>query len=222
MSDLVGKAPVYTGKFQTYFEAFKVHEDGKHRRYSLLFSVNGGALAIAKMFSDPNVVIFLRSLKIWEVAVGMIVFTTLMWCDLWVFAERMRCDVGDVRGPASKGVFSRTGKIVISVVSFLIVFRVAGSDALIIVKQLTLAHWRFTRPVKSRVASLTPSSVSLGTLSSILAGPGHGTELAERPTVMLPDQSQQVFLALKYHSSSLAEILPLTTRMSSAFRRKCT
>ena len=34
--------------FGSYTEAFKIYEDGKHRRYSLLFAVNGGVLAILK------------------------------------------------------------------------------------------------------------------------------------------------------------------------------
>ena len=32
-------------------EAFDLYENGKHRRYSLLFSVNGGAFAIAKLLA---------------------------------------------------------------------------------------------------------------------------------------------------------------------------
>jgi hypothetical protein len=33
----------------TLKEASELYENGKHRRYSLLFSVNGGAFAIAKL-----------------------------------------------------------------------------------------------------------------------------------------------------------------------------
>lgn len=32
-------------------ESFRAYEDGKHRRYSLLFAVNGGALAMSQSFS---------------------------------------------------------------------------------------------------------------------------------------------------------------------------
>jgi hypothetical protein len=35
-------------------DSFKYYEDGKHRRYSLLFAVNGGAFAIAKVFAEKN------------------------------------------------------------------------------------------------------------------------------------------------------------------------
>jgi len=35
-------------------DSLKYYEDRKHRRYSLLFAVNGGAFAIAKMFAEKN------------------------------------------------------------------------------------------------------------------------------------------------------------------------
>jgi hypothetical protein len=35
-------------------ENFKAYENGKHRRYNLLFSVNSGAFAVAKLFTDPK------------------------------------------------------------------------------------------------------------------------------------------------------------------------
>jgi len=31
---------------------FELYENGKHRRYSLLFSINGGAFAIAKFLTE--------------------------------------------------------------------------------------------------------------------------------------------------------------------------
>src|SRR5215472_14167414 len=110
MSYASRKTETYRGNFQSYTEAFKAYEDGKHRRYGLLFSVNGGAVATAKLFGDPKMDVFLGSLKVWQVAAGMIVFTLLMWWDLWIFAQRMRQDVGDDSSSATKGVFSRTGK----------------------------------------------------------------------------------------------------------------
>jgi hypothetical protein len=33
-------------------DAFRVYEEGKHRRYSLLFSVNGGAFVVARLLLD--------------------------------------------------------------------------------------------------------------------------------------------------------------------------
>jgi hypothetical protein len=36
-------------------DCFKAYEEGKHRRYNLLFGVNGGAFAVAKFFADRGV-----------------------------------------------------------------------------------------------------------------------------------------------------------------------
>ena len=38
----------------TVKDALELYENGKHRRYSLLFSVNGGAFAIAKILADKG------------------------------------------------------------------------------------------------------------------------------------------------------------------------
>lgn len=114
------KTETYHGNFQSYTEAFKIYEDGKHRRYGLLFSVNGGAFAIAKLFPDPTIGNLLGSLTIRHVGIGMIVFSVLMWWDLWEFGRRMRTDVGDDSLPAMEGVFSGVGKVVLCVICILI------------------------------------------------------------------------------------------------------
>jgi hypothetical protein len=48
------KTETYQRDFNSYTDAFKAYEDGKHRRYGLLFSVNGGAVATAKLYGDPQ------------------------------------------------------------------------------------------------------------------------------------------------------------------------
>src|SRR6266542_1212759 len=63
-------------------ESFKSYEDGKHRRYELLFAVNGGAFAIAKLFADKNSARVLGSLSLCHLSVGMIVFTAVMGADI--------------------------------------------------------------------------------------------------------------------------------------------
>jgi hypothetical protein len=35
-------------------EVFRAYEEGKHRRYNLLFAVNGGVFTVAKLFGDPE------------------------------------------------------------------------------------------------------------------------------------------------------------------------
>ena len=71
-------------------ESFKAYEDGKHRRYSLLFAVNGGAFAVANLFSEPKNANVLGSLTLRELAVGMILFTVVMVMDIFMFGEKMR------------------------------------------------------------------------------------------------------------------------------------
>jgi hypothetical protein len=73
-------------------EAFEIYEAGKHRRYSLLFAVNGGAFAVAKLFiaepGEPEVV--LGSLKLWQLSLGMVLFTAVMVWDIFEFGVKMR------------------------------------------------------------------------------------------------------------------------------------
>ena len=73
-------------------EAHDLYENGKHRRYSLLFAVNGGAFAIAKLLvgdsSKPGIV--LGSLALHDLSIGMALFTALMVWDIYVFGHNMR------------------------------------------------------------------------------------------------------------------------------------
>jgi hypothetical protein len=85
-------------------EAFEIYEAGKHRRYSLLFAVNGGAFAVANLFiaeaGEPEVV--LGSLRLWQLSLGMVLFTAVMVWDIFDFGLKMRkkylCDAFGVRG----------------------------------------------------------------------------------------------------------------------------
>jgi hypothetical protein len=62
----------------TLNEAHQLYENGKHRRYSLMFAVNGGAFAIAKLLTgEPG-----KS--------GMALFTAFMAWDIYVFGQKMR------------------------------------------------------------------------------------------------------------------------------------
>ena len=89
-------------------EAFDLYENGKHRRYNLLFSVNGGAFAIAKLLtgesgkSGP----VLGDLTLPQLSLGMAAFTAVMIWDIWGFGERMRKSY-------LKDAFGRQGKIVL-------------------------------------------------------------------------------------------------------------
>ena len=68
--------------------AFKLYEDGKHRRYTLLFAVNGGGFAIAKLLLEPTR--DFGQLTRTKLALGMILFTLVMSADIFMFGEKMR------------------------------------------------------------------------------------------------------------------------------------
>ena len=75
---------------KTVPEGFKAYEDGKHRRYSLLFAVNGGAFAVAKLFASEDAAKFLGNLTLRQLSFGMILFTVVMVADIFMFGEKMR------------------------------------------------------------------------------------------------------------------------------------
>ena len=71
-------------------ESFKTYEDGKHRRYQLLFSVNGGAFALAKLFAEKDAAPLLGSLTLRQLAVGLAIFSLVMTADIFLFGRKMR------------------------------------------------------------------------------------------------------------------------------------
>lgn len=115
---------------EQYLERFKAYEDGKHRRYSLLFTVNGGAFAVAKLFanaeilSDPKTAKVLGSLTLCQLSFGMILFTALMTFDIYIFGHRMRKYILEVAKQRNvsiwQGPFSGPGKVVLVTIGALI------------------------------------------------------------------------------------------------------
>jgi hypothetical protein len=93
-------------------EAFEIYENGKHRRYGLLFSVNGGAFAIAKLLTgepgkDGAV---LGALSLPELSAGMALFTVVMIADIFMFGQKMRTTcLRDAFGWQGKTVLLSTG-----------------------------------------------------------------------------------------------------------------
>ena len=73
-------------------DLFELYESGKHRRYSLLFAVNGGAFAIARLWADnPDATgPVLGGLTLPGLALGMAAFTVVMVTDIYTFGEKMR------------------------------------------------------------------------------------------------------------------------------------
>src|SRR5260370_7817417 len=72
---------------------FSFYEKGKHRRYTLLFSVNGGAFAVAKLLvGAEGKSTVLGQLTLPELSWGMILFTVIMIPDIYAFCPKISHD----------------------------------------------------------------------------------------------------------------------------------
>jgi len=99
----------------TLKDASDIYEDGKHRRYSLLFAVNGGAFAVAKLLTGEagKSGVVLGGLTLQQLAVGMILFTAIMALDIYAFGEKMRSQYKVAH------FFGAPGKVVLILLGFL-------------------------------------------------------------------------------------------------------
>lgn len=99
-------------------DGLRTYIDGKMRRYSLLFSVNGGAFAIAKLMTgsdNAGNAVLLGSLKLWHLALGSIIFTILIVLDNFLWAQRMKKEfLGDL-------AFNVPGKMILLLLGVLII-----------------------------------------------------------------------------------------------------
>ncbi|MGO7320057.1 hypothetical protein ACCS95_17605 [Rhizobium ruizarguesonis] len=93
-------------------DIIEIYEQGKHRRYSLLFAVNGAAFAIGKLLTgDPqNGPVVLGGMTIEILALAMIFFSIVMTFDICKFGIRMK--------KLDSDLFQWPGKLVL--VAFLI------------------------------------------------------------------------------------------------------
>jgi hypothetical protein len=65
--------------------------EGKMKRYTLLYGVNGGIFAIGKLIQSGELAKFaLGGLDHRTLAVGAILFTALMMYDIWLWGDLMR------------------------------------------------------------------------------------------------------------------------------------
>jgi hypothetical protein len=94
-------------------ENFKTYEDGKQRRYNLLFAVNGGAFAIAKLFADSKSTAVLGNLTLQQLSLGMVMFSIVMIMDIFMFGVKMRKNY-------VKDAFHWQGKTVLLLIGLLI------------------------------------------------------------------------------------------------------
>lgn len=94
-------------------EVVAAYEDGKHRRYGLLFAVNGGALAIGRIVvsGSESEKIVLGGLKIWMLGIAMAIFSVVMTYDIWKFGERMRLFDETLFGPPGRRVLLLIGTL---------------------------------------------------------------------------------------------------------------
>ncbi len=91
-------------------EACKLYEDGKHRRYELLFAVNGGAFAIAKLIGEkPG----LGGLRLPYLAAGMVLFTLTMVYDIYKFGAKWHAIGKRISPDPIYTIFGRPGRIVL-------------------------------------------------------------------------------------------------------------
>jgi hypothetical protein len=64
--------------------------EGKMKRYYLMFSVNGGAFLVAKLFAEEKTKEVLGGLSPRALAIGAFLFTILMWRDIYLFGDMMK------------------------------------------------------------------------------------------------------------------------------------
>jgi hypothetical protein len=92
--------------------------DGKMKRYSLMFAVNGGAFAVAKLMAASGKTgdtILLGNLRLWQLALGAIIFTLIMVVDIFLWGQMMkRKFLGDL-------AFNVPGKLILFFLGVLLV-----------------------------------------------------------------------------------------------------
>ncbi|HJP94029.1 MAG TPA: hypothetical protein VJ875_18870 [Pyrinomonadaceae bacterium] len=96
-------------------QALNTYIDGKIKRYNLIFAVNGGAFALAKLL-DTKPGQILGQLTPQHLAIGAVAFTFLMWFDIWLWGENMRTGYFD-----GKEVFQWRGKAILSLLALLLI-----------------------------------------------------------------------------------------------------
>jgi hypothetical protein len=114
-----------------------LYEDGKHRRYSLLFAVNGGAFAIAKYSAgdlEEAARAMIGGLTIERLSLGMALFSIVMIWDIYAFGSRMH--------KINSNLFRVPGRVVLCLIGLLICvgWLIAGSYMATESSRLTLGE----------------------------------------------------------------------------------
>jgi hypothetical protein len=90
--------------------------EGKMKRYNLMFAVNGGAFAVAKLIAKGGDRI--GGLTFRELAIGACVFTVLMTTDIWFWGQMMRTEFF---GGKTVTVFTWVGKGILLLLTLLLI-----------------------------------------------------------------------------------------------------
>jgi hypothetical protein len=123
-------------------EVREAYEQGKHRRYNLLFAVNGGAFAVAQLFFDTtdldrdvsvrtfrtflgNLTVsnatLLGDLQLWQLSLGMALFTMVIVLDIFMFGQNMRRIQNMREKRPELSLFGWQGKLVLILIGGLVV-----------------------------------------------------------------------------------------------------
>lgn len=93
-----------------------LYENGKHRRYTLLFAVNGGTLAIAQYLAGDlksnTAVTVAGNLTIGRLSFGMVIFSIIMVWDIYAF--------GSIMHKKNPNLFGLPGRMVLCLIGILI------------------------------------------------------------------------------------------------------
>jgi hypothetical protein len=120
-TNMDGEPEFKRGYLGSYADIFKLYEDGKKRRYDLLFAVNGGVFAIVngvKALGAAN----LPGFALPRIAIAMTVLTGLFGYDIWQFGKRMREKATDDELLIGKGIFAKPGRIVLCGICAVLMF----------------------------------------------------------------------------------------------------
>jgi FtsH-binding integral membrane protein len=90
-------------------DEYRVYQDGKARRYALLFSVNGGALAILEFATEVSLGSLFSAMPY-----GLILFTAVMFIDIWAFGSALHDEVEQAFGPIGRFVLTTICGLIIA------------------------------------------------------------------------------------------------------------
>ena len=107
-----------TRGLMSFPEAYRLYEDGKHRRYELLFAVNGGAFAIAKLIGEKQFQV--GHLGLPQLAAGMVLFTIVMVVDIYTFGDKWNKLGKEIKDDGNHKIFGPPGRVVLILIGLLL------------------------------------------------------------------------------------------------------